>query len=137
MAPNHGKTKVKLKVVGLPKLLHLPRSDSTAAATVARGVREAVEELVPADQQGRSSSKSGSAAAVPYVGIILQAAGWLARAQVQEEHPQDVRHELNGAMVEAWHTSASILKQHDKLTLDHLRPALRPCPEDGVTPGRW
>lgn len=136
MPPRTGhKKKQQLKVAILPSLLHLPHSDSTAAAKVARSVSEAVEELAPAGQQQRTSSKSGSATGVPYVGVLLQAAGWLARAGFQQDHPDAVRQELATALVSAWHVSIILLQQREKITLEHLRPALRPCPEDDVTPG--
>jgi hypothetical protein len=136
MPPSSGKKKQQLKVAGLSHLLQASPSDTTAAATVARSVTAAVQELVPS-QQGRISSKSGVAAGVPYVGVLLQAAGWLARAWHQQELPRELQTAVYLALTEALTLSATLLQQRDKLTLEYLRPALRPCPEDGVTPGGW
>jgi hypothetical protein len=136
MAPSSGKKKQQLKIAGITTLLQLPTSDSEAAARVAHSVREALEQL--AAPQAHTSSKSGSAAAVAHVGVILQAVGWLARARFQQHHTKEVYTALFGALLNALDLATTILKQRDKrdkLTLEHLRPALRPCPEDGVTPG--
>jgi hypothetical protein len=132
MAP--GKKKQQLKLAGLSRLLHLSPADSTAAATAACSVREAVEELI---SPGRTISKSALAAAVPYVGVLLQAAGWLARARYEHEHTDQVWEACHVAITAALSLASRLLALRDKVTLEHLRPALQPCSEDGVTPGGW
>lgn len=135
MPPSSGKKKQQPKLAGLSRVLHLSPADSTAAATAACSVREAVEELMPPGEEGCTISKSALAAAVPYVGVLLQAVGWLARARIQQEHPDEVREASDVAITAALTLAAKLLPDHDKVKLEHLRPALRPCPEDGVTPG--
>jgi hypothetical protein len=137
MAPSSRKKKQQLKIVSIPSLLHQPPSGGATAVTVARSFKDALEELAPSQQQGPTSSKSSSAAGVPHVGVVLQATGWLGRVTFEQECTYEVYNEANDTMVHGWAVATSLLQQRDKLTLDHLRPALRPCPEDGVTPGRW
>jgi hypothetical protein len=139
MPSGSGKKKSQLKIAGAARLLNTPHIDTAAAAAVTRSLHEALQELKDLIQQHqRSSSKLRVPAAVlSHLGTVLQAVSWAARGLFQVGHTTLDGTDLRTVYARALSVAYQCLIQWNKLTLEHLRPGLRPCPEDGVTPGGW
>lgn len=137
MPSGSNKKKTRLKVASIASLLSTQHAEPDAVTQVARSVQEALQELIDLNhRQGSSgSSKPSFSVALPYVGNILQIVCWAARCNIPKDPPPANQQVLREVDAQAVFIAIRCLKQPDKLTLEQLRPALRPCPEDGVTPG--
>jgi hypothetical protein len=140
MPSGSSKKKSQLKIASIASLLNTPHDDTAAAAAVASSLKDALQELKTLIQQHqRSSNKARVPAAVlPHVGTVLQAVSWLTRGLFQEGRPLLQYDQAWTVYARALSISCQCLDESgNKITWDQLRPALRPCPEDGVTPGGW
>jgi hypothetical protein len=140
MPSGSGKKKSQLKIAGSASLLNTPHTDTAAAGAAARSLQDALQELIDLIQKQQRSSTNPRfpAGVLPHVGTLLQTVSWLTRGLLQGGCPLT----QHGPLVQTVYAQAvfvghQCLNQRDKLTLEQLRPALRPCPEDGATPGGW
>lgn len=72
------------------------------------------------------------------MGTVLQAVSWAARGAFTKGQPppdHDLLHEVYAQAL--WVGHYCLVESGDKITWDQVRPVLRPCPEDGATPGGW
>lgn len=138
MPAGHNRSR-RLQITQLSALLQQPHNCESTESVAAR-IHDALDELAPCKQPHRdrhhvAHRKALHAAAVAHVGVILQAAGWLARAAFRHVHPPEVQEQLQITYVWAITLATKCLQQENKVKLEQLRQALQPCPEDGVTLG--
>jgi hypothetical protein len=125
MPPGSSKKKQALKITSITNLLNTSQTDAGSVVAVAQRLKEALTEL----------NSSGSCPAA-HVGAVLQAVAWVCRASYHK-HETRVQGLLLLVSTESFHSALSGLSKEQAVPLQQLRPVLRPCREDGGTPGRF